>query len=72
MSNLKRCPCGQGPGQLVVVPSVSGSKWAYVYGACCAEWEIEFRIKNLELESDECMESAVEAWNAAPRAAGLV
>ena len=62
---LKPCPCGQTPKQLFIADN--GSKWAYTYGDCCNDWHIEFRTFYNPIDSDECMDLAVEAWNCAPR-----
>ena len=65
MESLKPCPCGQTPKQLFIADN--GSKWAYTYGDCCNEWHIEFRTFYNPIDSDECMDLAVEAWNHATR-----
>ena len=67
MDDLKPCPCGQTPKNLCIVPSADGSKWAYVYGGCCGDWNIEFRTNYNRLDSDECMKIAIEYWNDAER-----
>ena len=67
MSRLEKCPCGERPGELSVSDAGQGGKWAWVTGGCCGVWEIEFRNNYAALESDACMESAVDAWNDAPR-----
>lgn len=63
MPNLNRCPCGRTPSKLHIVDN--GAKWAYAYGHCCGEWHVEFRTMYNPITSPECMELAVEAWNAA-------
>lgn len=65
MSNLKQCPCGETPDGLLIVDN--GSKWAFVSGNCCNEWNIEFRTHYHRIDSDECMGLAIEAWNSAKR-----
>lgn len=66
MSNLEQCPCGRQPPKLLVDGS-DRAKWAYVTGDCCGEWHIEFRNQYAPIPSDESMQLAVDAWNAAPR-----
>jgi len=66
---MKKCPCGKHPTELVVVDAGQGSKWAFVYGDCCGEWHIEFRTMYHDLDSNECMALALDAWNEAPRQA---
>ena len=65
---IKPCPCGKTPEQLLIYDQGHGGKWGHVSGGCCGEWEIEFRANYLDYESDECMQLAIAAWNAAPRA----
>ncbi len=65
MEKLKPCPCGKTPETLLLVDN--GSKWAYACGSCCNEWHIEFRTFYKELDSEECMALAIEAWNLANR-----
>lgn len=65
MPNLKPCPCGETPKSLRIADN--GSKWAYVSGDCCNEWNIEFRTHYHRIETNECMALAVEAWNVAGR-----
>ena len=62
------CPCGETPER---VYSLKGdtSKYAYAAGSCCGEWHIEFRTNYTEAGSAECDALALEAWNAAKRAA---
>lgn len=66
---LKPCPCGKTPTLLFIADN--GSKWAYVSGSCCGEWHIEFRTQYHRIETDECMELAIEAWNTAERSSRL-
>ena len=66
---LKPCPCGAVPGALAIYDIGQGGKWAMCYGDCCSEWHIEFRTGYAPLDSDECMQTAIEAWNSAPRGA---
>ena len=65
---LKRCPCGKVPEELCISDAGQGSKWAYVTGFCCGEWNIEFRTGYFDFASPECMDLAIQAWNEAPRA----
>ena len=67
MDKLKACPCGKIPKELSITDAGQGSKWAYVMGDCCGDWEIEFRTEYSALDSDECMALAIEGWNAAQR-----
>jgi hypothetical protein len=66
MSKLKRCPCGKIPKGLTISEG-NCSKWAYVSGSCCGEWEVEFFTDYNELPSQKCLELATEAWNGANR-----
>ena len=59
---LKKCPCGKTPEKLSIMEG-STAKWAFVGGHCCGEWLVEFRTNYLDLESDECYDLAVAAWN---------
>ena len=63
---LKPCPCGKTPNKLCVSES-NTSKWGYVCGDCCGEWNVEFRTDYRRLDTKECMELAIEEWNSAPR-----
>lgn len=69
MNELKMCPCGMVPSQIDIFAG-QGSKWAYAAGNCCNEWHIEFRTQYHDLESDECMRLAINAWNNTPRIEG--
>jgi len=64
---LKPCPCGKTPKNLIITDAGQGGKWANVYGECCAEWMLEFRTDYHRLDSDECMELAIKWWNDATR-----
>jgi len=66
--NLKPCPCGKTPERLCISDAGQGGKWANVSGYCCGEWTIEFRTSYEALDSDKCMEYAIQAWNESPRA----
>lgn len=68
LNDLLSCPCGETPKKLIICDAGQGGKWANVTGDCCAEWTIEFRTQYEKLDSNECMELAIEAWNEAPRA----
>lgn len=64
--SLAPCPCGQTPTALYL----DGERWsshATACGDCCSEWIIEFHTNSKPLDSPECMELAIKAWNAAPR-----
>ena len=62
---LKKCPCGKTPESVSAI-GLPQSKWMYVSGDCCGEWNIEFRseYKHFGKELDTL---AVVAWNEAPR-----
>lgn len=64
---LAPCPCGQVPLVLTIVEG-QGCKYAWVVGACCVEWPIEFHTHYKPTNSPECMAFAIKAWNEAPRA----
>ena len=66
---LAMCPCGAIPSALGIMDTGQGGKYKSVMGLCCGEWMIEFRANYHADDSPECMERAVEAWNAAPRMA---
>lgn len=68
MSELKPCPCGKIPTSLSIVDSGQGTKWGNAFGSCCNEWSIEFRTYYNDINTDECMQLAVEAWNETTRA----
>ncbi len=65
-NKFKPCPCGRIPEKLHIVPRGQGEKWSLAVGACCGEWHVEF----LANRQRPIMESAVEAWNHAPRNRG--
>jgi hypothetical protein len=67
MDTLKPCACGHTPKELLISDANQGGKWAYVAGDCCGEWELEFRTSYFPLDSQECMDAAIERWNQAPR-----
>jgi hypothetical protein len=69
MSDIKPCPCGATPTKLYISGNYDGDKYAVVNGGCCGDWEIEFRTGYYPWHSDECQEYALQAWNAAKRAA---
>lgn len=64
---LLSCPCGEVPESLHVIAGDT-CKWAFAYGGCCGEWHVEFRTEYHDIESPECMDLAVDKWNAAQRA----
>ncbi len=63
----KPCPCGEVPTTLVTSALFSASKWEYVYGDCCGEWEIEYKANYVDPLSEEGIELARKAWNSAKR-----
>jgi len=67
MSDLKPCPCGKVPVNLVTISDHDKPKWAFVEGDCCGSWATEFRNDNLSFTSDESIARAKIAWNNAPR-----
>ena len=69
---LAACPCGQTPTDVHIMDGGQGGKWAFVMPNCCDEWSIEFRTNYAAIHTDECKRLAIEAWNAAPRAANSV
>ncbi len=64
MSELRKCPCGETPGELHINDTLSG-KWIDIMGDCCGEWSIEER--NNYATGDERVKNAIRAWNDAPR-----
>lgn len=66
MSQLKPCPCGEIPKTLCTAIEGIGSKWGYVCGNCCAEWNVEFRTQ-YETDHDKLIKLATQAWNEANR-----
>jgi len=70
MRELKPCPCGEVPFDLVI-EGTAPCKYAWVSGDCCSEWSIEFRSNYKELDSQECINLAIQAWNGAKRASNL-
>ena len=64
---IKPCPCGRTPTKLHI-NAQDRDKWASVSGDCCNEWSIEYRNGYARIPSDESMELALAAWNAATRA----
>lgn len=64
---LKKCPCGYFPRELIINDAGQGGKYAFVSGDCCDEWLTEFRSDYKDLNSQECMDLAIKAWNNAPR-----
>lgn len=63
---LLACPCGAVPEALGIEEG-SSCKWAFTYGDCCNDWHVEFRTHYKEVNTPECMELAIEAWNQAQR-----
>ena len=66
MSQLKQCPCGETPESLSTEIS-STSKWGFVYGDCCAEWNVEFRTGYYNPGTEAYLMRATDAWNGAKR-----
>ncbi|MCP4475366.1 MAG: hypothetical protein GY821_12540 [Gammaproteobacteria bacterium] len=64
---IKPCPCGETPKTLCIEQG-SSSKWGMVYGTCCSDWNVEFRTKYFDTDTDECMKQAIKQWNLAKRA----
>ncbi len=65
---VKPCPCGRTPDTLYIQPQTDHpSKWGRVFGSCCSEWEIEFRLQYTDPNSEEGQALALEAWNMAAR-----
>ena len=71
MSKLKPCPCGQIPDSLNIYDANQSGKYAFVQGNCCGEWLIEFRTDYEPLDSEKCMESAIQAWNDTSRGVAI-
>ena len=65
-NKLKPCPCGRTPNSLGISTGNS-CKYAYTYGSCCGEWNVEFRTNYHDLDSPACMELAIKAWDNTPR-----
>ena len=63
---IERCPCGQIPDHLIIAEGQC-SKWAYVSGVCCGEWNVEFRTGYRALDDPKLMEEAIDEWNEAKR-----
>lgn len=68
--NIARCPCGKIPEHLSI-QCFGSYKYALVYGSCCGEWMIEFRVPAYDPDSPDAADAALEAWNKAPRADDL-
>jgi len=68
IENLRPCPCGETPEELILVEGSSAGS-AFVSGSCCDEWLVEFRTRYYDLTADnpEMEKRMVAAWNAAPR-----
>lgn len=64
---LAACPCGKTPNKLHISEG-NTCKYAFVYGDCCGEWNIEFRTDYFKLDSVEIKVLAADAWNSASRA----
>lgn len=62
---LAPCPCGKIPDKLHITDN--DMKWAYVTGSCCDEWSLEFRTDYALVDSQRCMDLAIERWNSAQR-----
>lgn len=64
VSELKACPCGEIPKELIIIEELSG-KWINACGDCCSEWSIETR--NNYDKGEFKIKNAVDAWNESPR-----
>ena len=64
---LKKCPCGEVLSALIVFCQ-PGDKLGTACGdgPCCGEWIVEFR-NQYETDPAKILETAIKAWNAAPR-----
>ena len=62
MENLKPCPCGETPDRLYITEGPT-CKYAYVYGSCCGEWNVEFKTKYFKIDTKDCMQLAIKEWN---------
>ena len=65
MTVLNKCPCGEVPTDIHI--RGQDAKWAFASGNCCNDWLIEFRTKYCSIDSNECKELAIVAWNKVPR-----
>ena len=68
IDKLLPCACGKIPSSLNLYEAGS-AKWAFASGSCCGEWHIEFRTGYYKLNTQECMDRAIAAWQAASRRA---
>lgn len=66
MNNLKPCPCGWTPSDLIVVPYKYCRYLVIPDCDHCDDWAVCIRVGS-EDHPDEISELAEEAWNAAPR-----
>lgn len=66
MNNLEGYPCGAKPTPLNLTEGKT-CKYGLVCGDCCGEWLVEFRADHCEIDSEECVALAKEAWNQAAR-----
>ncbi len=62
---LKKCPCGQIPKDLLIETG-SSCKYSFACGDCCNEWSVEFRTTYTNDDS-ELEKLASIAWNSAAR-----
>jgi hypothetical protein len=69
-AELAKCPCGAIPGELQIYDAGQGPKYLMAQGSCCGEWMIEFRNGYNPTDDQDCMQRAIEAWNASPRPNG--
>ena len=46
---LAACPCGKTPNKLHIAEG-NTCKYAFVYGDCCGEWNIEFRTDYFKID----------------------
>lgn len=63
MTNLKRCPCGEVPDEIILIMSSLDSPWRYAMPSCCKKWNIPFKPSGLLGKQNEVN----NAWNDAPR-----
>ena len=61
------CPCGRPIDNLLISEGGDSGKYGFVSGDCCGEWNIEFRLNYEHILSKQAKESALKAWNNAPR-----
>lgn len=69
--SLAPCPCGETPTKIYLGGKEDEITYRVVFatawGSCCDKWMVEFTLNDKGMDSPECMELAIKAWNAAPR-----